>query len=602
MVTTRMTGKVSALRMAAFLLAAVAPLVHAAAPSAITLPAQNVSSDRATLKATVAANDLPTRANFQWGQTTNYELTVAASGFDLPYYWNAELNLQLIPLQSGTTYHYRIVATNSAGVALGADTVFATAPTGPPTASGGVATNLTAFSAVLAGTVNPNSLATKVWFQWGTNTNYTATTVTQNLAAVGVKTPVQQFITNLVANRTYHYRVVASNSAGLTRSADVAFNTLQFVMPTATTAPATVLTTNAATLNGSINPGGYAATAAFQWGTTTNYGNTTPLVALAAGNAFVPIAFTNNNLVPGTSYHFRAVATNASSAVSLGGDSVFATPLYLPPIVTTSNVIQNVIHSATLHGNVNPNGPPASAWFDWGTTTNYGNRTATQNIGNGLATIDVAHVINGLTLGATYHFRAVGSNAAGVVRGSNQTFTALLGAPVVATTTATVLPAAPPGLMYPYAYLKGTVMPNNDDTTVYFQWGTNTSYGNILVGPAVPAGTSNVSVSAFLYPLTSDATLHFRIVAYNQAGTNYGGDLTFSRLSVVGPHLQIRREAGGTNAITCLAEAGRVYALEKTITLNNWWPIATNTTAADGGLLFRVPASGSPSFYRVTAQ
>jgi len=595
-------SKVLALRMAAFLCAAVVPMLHAVAPSAVTLPAQSISSDRATLKATVAANDLATYARFQWGKTTNYELTVAASGFDLPYYWNGELTLLLNPLQPSTTYHYRIVATNSSGFALGADAVFTTGPTGPPTASGGTPTNVTAFSAVLAGTVNPNSLSTKVYFQWGTNTNYTATTVTQTLAAVGVKTPVQQFITNLVANRTYHYRVVASNSAGLTRSADVAFNTLQFVPPTAATAPAVVLTTNAATLNGSVNPGGYAANAAFQWGPTTNYGNTTALIALAAGTGFVPVSTNLNNLVPDTTYHFRVVATNASTAISLGTDYVFTTPLYLPPIVTTTDAVQSVIHSATLHGDVNPNGPPASAWFDWGTTTNYGSRTTTQNIGNGLAVIDVAHTISGLALGATYQFRVVGSNAAGIVRGSNQTFTALLGAPVVATAPATVLPAVPPGLSYPYAYLKGTVMPNNDDTTVYFQWGTNTGYGNILNGPFVPAGTSNVSMSVFLYPLTSDATFHFRIAAYNRAGTNYGGDLTFSRLSVMGPHLQIRREAGGTNAVTCTAEAGRVYALEKTISLNNWWPVATNTAAADGSLVFHVPASGSPSFYRVTAQ
>src|SRR5262245_29202302 len=48
-------SKVLALRMAAFLCAAVVPMMHAAAPSAVTLPAQSISSDRATLKATVAA-------------------------------------------------------------------------------------------------------------------------------------------------------------------------------------------------------------------------------------------------------------------------------------------------------------------------------------------------------------------------------------------------------------------------------------------------------------------------------------------------------------------------------------------------------------------
>ncbi len=594
--------KVLALRTAAFLIAAAALTAHAAAPSAVTLPPQSVSSDRASLKAMVGANDLPTHARFQWGQTTNYELTVAASGFNLPDYWDGELTLQLIPLQPGTTYHYRIVATNSVGAALGADMIFATTPSGPPTPSGGIVTNLTAYTAVLLGTVNPNSLASAVWFEWGTNTNYTATTATQPLAAVGVKIPVQQFITNLVANRTYHYRVVASNSAGLARGADSVFTTLQWLLPTATTTPAAVLTTNAATLHGSVNPGGYLATAAFQWGLTTNYGNTTPFVVLPAGTSFGPILTALNNLVPGATYHFRAVATNASSAFSLGLDRVFTTPLYLPPLVFTTNAELHAISFATLRGTVNPHGPLASAWFDWGSTTNYGNKTPGQNIGGGLAFIDVAHTIGGLALGATYHFRVAASNAAGVVRGSDTTFVSLLGAPLATTTPATVLPASPPTLAHPYAYLRGTVMPNNDETTVYFQWGTNASYGNILAGPLVPAGTSSVPVSAFLYPLTSDATYHFRIVAYNQAGTNYGGDLTFNRPGGVGPRLQIRREADGTNFITGTAEEGRAYALEQTMNLDDWWPVATNTTAADGGLEFRVPAQGSPTFYRVVAQ
>src|SRR4051812_32602270 len=96
--TTQMTGKVRPLRMAAFLLAAALPMVRAAAPSAVSLPPQSVLSDRADLKATVAANGALTRANFQWGKTTNYELTVTTNGFDLATNWNGDLTLQLLSL------------------------------------------------------------------------------------------------------------------------------------------------------------------------------------------------------------------------------------------------------------------------------------------------------------------------------------------------------------------------------------------------------------------------------------------------------------------------------------------------------------------------
>ena len=95
----------------------------------------------------------------------------------------------------------------------------------------------------------------------------------------------------------------------------------------------------------------------------------------------------------------------------------------LTPSVTTlpaSGVSQT---TATLNGMANPKGAATSAWFEWGTTTNYGNVTPPQALGSGTGDLSFSDVLTGLNAGVTYHFRAVGSNNLGlVVVGADQSF------------------------------------------------------------------------------------------------------------------------------------------------------------------------------------
>src|SRR5581483_51539 len=60
--------------------------------------------------------------------------------------------------------------------------------------------------------------------------------------------------------------------------------------PVVTTSSATNVTAISGTLNGSVNPNGYGATAHFEWGATTAYGSTTPDQAVGAGNTVLPVS------------------------------------------------------------------------------------------------------------------------------------------------------------------------------------------------------------------------------------------------------------------------------------------------------------------------
>jgi hypothetical protein len=85
--------------------------------------------------------------------------------------------------------------------------------------------------------------------------------------------------------------------------------------PITTTGAATNITASSATLNGTINPENFAATAFFEYGPDPNLGNATPGIGFGPGNnSFFPFAQTVTELACATNYRFRAVGVGA------GGD------------------------------------------------------------------------------------------------------------------------------------------------------------------------------------------------------------------------------------------------------------------------------------------
>src|SRR5581483_6229575 len=80
-------------------------------------------------------------------------------------------------LNPATTYHYRLVAVNAGGTALGADATFTTpAASAAPAATTVAASEVEPTSARLNGTVNPEGQPTTYYFQYGTTGAYGAQT------------------------------------------------------------------------------------------------------------------------------------------------------------------------------------------------------------------------------------------------------------------------------------------------------------------------------------------------------------------------------------------------------------------------------------------
>jgi hypothetical protein len=97
--------------------------------------------------------------------------------------------------------------------------------TGPPIVTTNPATNVARFSSTLRGTVNPSSLSTTVRFQYGRTTSYGH--ITANQTKTGNNTqPVITNISGLSADTTYHFRIVATNTAVTRYGSDRTFTTL----------------------------------------------------------------------------------------------------------------------------------------------------------------------------------------------------------------------------------------------------------------------------------------------------------------------------------------------------------------------------------------
>src|SRR6185436_5527406 len=139
--------------------------------------------------------------------------------------------------------------------------------------------DLSGTSVTLNGSVDPNGAVTKAYFRYGLTTNYGGFTTTDILSATNGAQPVANGISGLTPLTTYHFRLVASNSAGTTNGVNLTFTTP--AAPAISSLSSMTISTNG--LNGLrtvrfsalVNPNGLSSSVNFQYGLSGNYLTTT---------------------------------------------------------------------------------------------------------------------------------------------------------------------------------------------------------------------------------------------------------------------------------------------------------------------------------------
>jgi hypothetical protein len=195
--------------------------------------------------------------------------------------------------------------------------------------------------------------------------------------------------------------------------------------PAVTTNAASAVTSSGATVGGSVNPEGQSTTYRFDYGTSTSYGSSVPSPAGSAGSgtSAVTESASLTGLRPGTVYHYRIEATNATATTD-GSDQAFTTAGQAPAV--TTNAASAVTSSgATVGGSVNPEGQSTTYRFHYGTSTSYGSSVPSPagSAGSGTSAVTESASLTGLRSGTVYHYRIEATNAAGTTFGADKTFT-----------------------------------------------------------------------------------------------------------------------------------------------------------------------------------
>jgi hypothetical protein len=287
--------------------------------------------------------------------------------------------------------------------------------------------------------------------------------------------------------------------------------------PTAITGPVSAVGSTSATASGTVNPAGQSTSWHFEYGTSTSYGRKTATKSAGSGTANVQVSGALTGLSAGTTYHYRLVATNGAGSAR-GADGIFATPT--APVAVTGSATSVTVSSATLNGTVDPNGRATNWYFEYGTSTSYGSKTAVASAGSGTTARSVSAAVSSLRPGRVYHFRLVATSDAGTSRGADRTFSTA-GPPTAVTAPASTVAMSS-------ARVHGSVSPNGLATTWYFEYGTSSGYGAKTPTRSAGRGTRPVRVSFGLTRLRAATTYHYRLVARNSSGTRRGADLTFT--------------------------------------------------------------------------
>jgi len=237
---------------------------------------------------------------------------------------------------------------------------------------------------------------------------------------------------------------------------------------------------------------------------------------------------------------------------------------------TSGSYAQTVTaNSAQLRGGVYPNGFDTTYWWEYGTTTAYGQTTTANDIGSGTAPVAVTDTLSGLSPGTTYHYRLVAQNSVGTPNsvvteygydytfttpasttsssggGSNQSSTTTTSTPPPTTTssppvtgsggsggtgTGTSPVSAPAvanvrvGAAATSATVSATIATGGAATTSTLQYGTTRSLGKSLPGSR---SSQTATASWTLRNLSPGKVYYLRVVASNAAGGSAGTVVRF---------------------------------------------------------------------------
>lgn len=540
------------------------PIPPTAVTGAATTPADGIT---ANVAGSVNPRGTATTYVFDYGTTSPPADAASTSTSAGSGTVDVAVDADLSGLKPGTRYYYRVAATSAWGTTNGAISTFDT-PTIAPVASSQAPSPVDATAARLRGNVHPGGESTSAKFEWGETASYGSSSAPETVTGSDSTALTPVTATGLKPNTQYHYRVVATNSKGTSQTADATFTTPARA-PIVTGVASSGLTTSAATLSGTVDPGGDTTTWDFEYG-TGDYGQTAVGGSLT-GITPQAVSRTLTGLLPGTRYQYRLAARNSKGTVRTAG--TFTTDV-APPTASLGAASGIGARSVRVAGTLNPGGDVAGYRFEYGRPGSL-NQSVASTVADGTDDVTVTRDLIGLEPATTYGYRLVATNSAGTDTTTAGTFTTAVAQPGATTGRAS-------GVTRNGARLSGAVNPGGAPTTWSFEYGRTRAYGQSTAPASMSASNRDEPVAADIENLEPGVTYHYRLVARNEAGETVGGDATFR-----------------TEDAAAVAHDGPVQADGLPVTTEKPKPgRATNVAPANGTVRVHLP--GTNEFVELT--
>ena len=447
-------------------------------------------------------------------------------------------------LSGAATYSFKAYATNNLGTSYTSVGTFITLM-GAPTTTTPTSANVTASSVTLGGDVISDGGATItergiVYSATATNTNPTIGGIGVTKMTTSGTTGVFTIpVSGLSTSTGYSFKAYATNSLGTAYTSVGTFSTLA-LPPVVTTPTSASVTASTATLGGHVTSDGsgaisergvvYAATAI---NNNPIIGGTGVTKATSSGTTGVFTVLVSG-LSTVTGYSFKAYATN-SAGTTYTSVGTFTT-LSAPPMVTTPTSTGVTASTATLGGNVTSDGgvviTERGVVYSATITNNnptIGGTGVTKVMASGTTGVFTS-AVTGLSVGASYSFKAYATNSVGTNYTSVGTFTTL--APPTVTTPTSA------GLTASTATLGGHV--TSDGGALITERGvvysvTTTNNDPTIGGTGVTKVTSSGTTGVFTIPVSGLSAItdySFKAYATNSLGTIYTSVGTFTTLAL----------------------------------------------------------------------
>jgi hypothetical protein len=197
-------------------------------------------------------------------------------------------------------------------------------PPPAPILSTGAASGASTSGVTLTGTVNPDGLTAAYEFIYGTSPAALTHSSAPALVPAGLTAqPVRAGLSGLRPGTTYYYRLIVSAAGQGYAGAIQSFRTAT-PRPGGSIGKATAVKSKSATVQGSVDPNGFAATYYFQYGTSTRYGHSTHVTSAGSGATAAAVTGALSGLKAKTRYHYRLVITGPGGTI-VSADRTFKT-------------------------------------------------------------------------------------------------------------------------------------------------------------------------------------------------------------------------------------------------------------------------------------